>query len=119
MRGERTALIDTSHLKFEGSWLPLLQALGCPVIFDATHAVQQPGGRGTTSGGGQREFVAPLARAAMAVGVDGLFIEVHPDPEQALSDGPNMVPLHRLEALLRQLLAIRETMAPGVAVSTL
>jgi 2-dehydro-3-deoxyphosphooctonate aldolase (KDO 8-P synthase) len=83
-----------------------MQALGCPVIFDATHAVQQPGGQGTTSGG-QREFVAPLARAAVAVGVDGLFLEVHPNPEKALSDGPNMVPLHRLEALLRQLLAIR------------
>jgi 2-dehydro-3-deoxyphosphooctonate aldolase (KDO 8-P synthase) len=98
--------------------LPQLQALGCPVIFDATHAVQQPGGRGTSSGG-QREFVAPLARAAMAVGVDGLFMEVHPDPEQALSDGPNMVALHRLEALLRQLLALREAVAGGLAASTL
>ena len=86
--------------------LPQLRDLGCPVIFDATHSVQQPGGQGTSSGG-QREFVAPLARAAVAVGVDGLFMEVHPDPEQALSDGPNMVPLHRLEALLEQLLAIR------------
>jgi 2-dehydro-3-deoxyphosphooctonate aldolase (KDO 8-P synthase) len=88
------------------------------VIFDATHAVQQPGGRGSSSGG-QREFVAPLARAAMAVGVDGLFLEVHPDPENALSDGPNMVPLHRLEALLRQLLSIHRAMADGIAVSTL
>jgi len=86
--------------------LPQLSDLGCPVIFDATHSVQQPGGQGTSSGG-QREFVAPLARAAVAVGVDGLFMEVHPDPDQALSDGPNMVPLHRLEALLEQLLAIR------------
>jgi 2-dehydro-3-deoxyphosphooctonate aldolase (KDO 8-P synthase) len=85
---------------------PQLKALGCPVIFDATHSVQQPGGRGTTTGG-QREFVAPLARAAVAVGVDGLFMEVHPDPDHALSDGPNMVPLHRLEPLLEQLLAIR------------
>jgi 2-dehydro-3-deoxyphosphooctonate aldolase (KDO 8-P synthase) len=98
--------------------LPQLQALGCPVIFDATHSVQQPGGRGTTSGG-QREFVAPLARAAMAVGVDGLFMEVHLNPEQALSDGPNMVPLHRLEPMLRQLLAIREAVTDGLAVSTL
>ena len=98
--------------------LPQMQALGCPVIFDATHAVQQPGGRGITSGG-QREFVAPLARAAVAVGVDGLFMEVHPAPEQALSDGPNMVPLHRLEALLRQLLAIRAAVADGLAVSSL
>ncbi|MCP9809507.1 3-deoxy-8-phosphooctulonate synthase [Cyanobium sp. HWJ4-Hawea] len=98
--------------------LPQLQALGCPVIFDATHAVQQPGGRGSSSGG-QREFVAPLARAAMAVGVDGLFLEVHPNPEEALSDGPNMVPLHRLKPLLRQLLAIREVVAQGLAPSIL
>jgi len=86
--------------------LPQLQALGCPVIFDATHSVQQPGGQGETSGG-QREYVAPLARAAVAVGVDGLFMEVHPRPDEALSDGPNNLPLHRLEPLLKQLLAIR------------
>ena len=86
--------------------LPQLRQLGCPVIFDATHSVQQPGGRGSSTGG-QREFVAPLARAAMAVGVDGVFIETHPNPDQALSDGPNMVPLQRLEPLLEQLLAIR------------
>lgn len=98
--------------------LPQLQSLGCPVIFDATHAVQQPGGRGTSSGG-QREFVAPLARAAIAVGVDGLFMEVHPDPNQALSDGPNMVPLHRLEGLLRQLLALRESVICGLATSAI
>ena len=86
--------------------LPQLRQLGCPVIFDATHSVQQPGGRGSSTGG-QREFVAPLARAAMAVGVDGLFIETHPHPDQAFSDGPNMVPLQRVEPLLEQLLAIR------------
>ena len=86
--------------------LPQLRQQGCPVIFDATHSVQQPGGRGSSTGG-QREFVAPLARAAMAVGVDGLFIETHPNPDHALSDGPNMVPLQRLEPLLEQLLAIR------------
>ena len=97
---------------------PQLQALGCPVIFDATHAVQQPGGRGTSTGG-QREFVAPLARAAVAVGVNGLFMETHPDPDNALSDGPNMVPLHRLEALLRQLLALRQVVAEGMAPSSL
>ena len=90
--------------------LPQLRLQGCPVIFDATHSVQQPGGRGSSTGG-QREFVAPLARAAMAVGVDGLFIETHPNPDQALSDGPNMVPLHRLEPLLEQLLAIRAAAA--------
>ena len=86
--------------------LPQLQTFGCPVIFDATHSVQQPGGQGGTSGG-QREYVAPLARAAVAVGVDGLFMEIHPNPDKALSDGPNMLPLHRLEPLLKQLLAIR------------
>jgi len=86
--------------------LPQLQSFGCPVIFDATHSVQQPGGQGGTSGG-QREYVAPLARAAVAVGVDGLFMEIHPNPDKALSDGPNMLPLHRLESLLKQLLAIR------------
>lgn len=76
-----------------------------PVIFDATHSVQQPGAAGGASSG-QREFAAPLARAAAAVGVDGFFIETHPDPERALSDGPNMAPLHEMEPLLRSLLAI-------------
>jgi 2-dehydro-3-deoxyphosphooctonate aldolase (KDO 8-P synthase) len=115
---ERGSSFGYNTLVVDFRSLPQLQALGCPVIFDATHAVQQPGGRGTSSGG-QREFVATLARAAMAVGVDGLFLEVHPDPEMALSDGPNMVPLHRLEALLRQLLAIRAVVADGAAVSSL
>jgi len=115
---ERGSCFGYNTLVVDYRSLPQLQALGCPVIFDATHAVQQPGGLGSSSGG-QREFVAPLARAAMAVGVDGLFLEVHPDPDQALSDGPNMVPLHRLEALLRQMLSIREAIAGGTAVSTL
>ncbi|MCP9901988.1 3-deoxy-8-phosphooctulonate synthase [Cyanobium sp. Cruz CV13-4-11] len=115
---ERGSSFGYNTLVVDFRSLPQLQALGCPVIFDATHAVQQPGGRGTSSGG-QREFVATLARAAMAVGVDGLFMEVHPDPEQALSDGPNMVPLHRLEAMLRQLLAIRAVVAGGTAESSL
>jgi len=115
---ERGSCFGYNTLVVDYRSLPQLQALGCPVIFDATHAVQQPGGLGSSSGG-QREFVAPLARAAMAVGVDGLFLEVHPDPDQALSDGPNMVPLHRLEALLRQLLSLREAIAGGTAVSTL
>lgn len=88
--------------------LPQLSSLGCPVIFDATHSVQQPGGRGDSSGG-QREFVAPLARAAAAVGVDGIFMEVHPDPDNALSDGPNMIKLENLEKLLNQILLIRKS----------
>jgi 2-dehydro-3-deoxyphosphooctonate aldolase (KDO 8-P synthase) len=115
---ERGSSFGYNTLVVDYRSLPQLGALGCPVIFDATHSVQQPGGRGTSSGG-QREFVAPLARAAVAVGVDGLFMEVHPDPENALSDGPNMVPLHRLEPLLEQLLAIRAPLAAGVAESVL
>jgi 2-dehydro-3-deoxyphosphooctonate aldolase (KDO 8-P synthase) len=85
--------------------LPTMRALGYPVTFDATHSVQQPGGLGGRSGG-QREFVPYLARAAVAVGVDGLFLETHPDPDQALSDGPNMVPLTHLKPLLEDLLAL-------------
>ncbi|MBV6488285.1 MAG: 2-dehydro-3-deoxyphosphooctonate aldolase [Pseudorhodoplanes sp.] len=84
--------------------LPQLAATGAPVIFDATHSVQQPGGQGTSSGG-QREFVPVLARAAVAVGVAGVFIETHQDPDKAPSDGPNMVPLKELEGLLRTLIA--------------
>jgi 2-dehydro-3-deoxyphosphooctonate aldolase (KDO 8-P synthase) len=82
--------------------LPILAGLGGPVIFDATHSVQQPGGQGTASGG-QREFVPVLARAAVAVGVAGVFIETHGDPDKAPSDGPNMLPLREMEALLRTL----------------
>ena len=85
--------------------LPTMRALGYPVTFDATHSVQQPGGQGGRSGG-QREFVPTLARAAVAVGVDGLFIETHSNPDAALSDGPNMVPLAHMAALLEDLLAI-------------
>jgi 2-dehydro-3-deoxyphosphooctonate aldolase (KDO 8-P synthase) len=85
--------------------LPILaRTTGAPVIFDATHSVQQPGGKGTSSGG-EREFVPVLARAAVAVGVAGVFIETHPDPDHAPSDGPNMVPLHEFEGLLRTLMA--------------
>jgi 2-dehydro-3-deoxyphosphooctonate aldolase (KDO 8-P synthase) len=84
--------------------LPQLAQTGAPVIFDATHSVQQPGGQGTSSGG-QREFVPVLARAAVAVGVAGVFIETHQDPDKAPSDGPNMVPLKEMEGLLRTLVA--------------
>src|SRR5580698_2206336 len=83
--------------------LPLLAKLGAPVIFDATHSVQQPGGQGTSSGG-EREFVSVLARAAVAVGVAGVFIETHPDPDRAPSDGPNMIPLKEIEPLLTRLI---------------
>jgi 2-dehydro-3-deoxyphosphooctonate aldolase (KDO 8-P synthase) len=83
--------------------LPLLAKLGAPVIFDATHSVQQPGGQGTSSGG-EREFVPVLARAAVAVGIAGLFIETHQDPDKAPSDGPNMIPLREMEPLLERLM---------------
>ncbi len=82
--------------------LPILRKTGCPVVFDATHSVQMPGGQGTTSGG-QREMVPVLARSAVAVGVAGVFMETHPDPETALSDGPNSWPLEDMEELLTQL----------------
>jgi 2-dehydro-3-deoxyphosphooctonate aldolase (KDO 8-P synthase) len=84
--------------------IPILARIGAPVIFDATHSVQQPGGRGASSGG-EREFVPLLARAAVAVGVAGVFIETHEDPDRAPSDGPNMVPLKEMEGLLHQLIA--------------
>lgn len=83
--------------------LPIMKEIGCPVVFDATHSVQQPGGQGTSSGG-QREFVPVLARAAVAVGVACVFMETHPDPDKAPSDGPNMVPMSQFEALVANLL---------------
>ncbi|MDP2618827.1 MAG: 3-deoxy-8-phosphooctulonate synthase [Hyphomicrobiales bacterium] len=92
--------------------LPQLALTGCPVIFDATHSVQQPGGQGTSSGG-ERRFVAVLARAAVAVGVAGVFIETHPDPDNAPSDGPNMLPLAEFEGLVRQLMAF-DRLAKGL-----
>ena len=85
--------------------LASMRTTGCPVVFDATHSVQQPGGQGTTSGG-QREFVPVLARAAIAAGVSGVFMETHPDPECALSDGPNMWPLGQLKPLLETMKAL-------------
>ncbi|MFZ4806284.1 MAG: 3-deoxy-8-phosphooctulonate synthase [Hyphomicrobiaceae bacterium] len=91
--------------------LAIMAETGCPVIFDATHAVQSPGGQGTSSGG-DRRFVPVLARAAVAVGVAGLFIETHEDPDRAPSDGPNMVPLKALESLLRELQAIDRVVKP-------
>ena len=84
--------------------LPAMAETGCPVVFDATHSVQEPGGQGTASGG-QREFVAVLARAAVAIGVAAVFVETHQEPDTAPSDGPNMVPLDQMESLLRNLMA--------------
>jgi 2-dehydro-3-deoxyphosphooctonate aldolase (KDO 8-P synthase) len=102
---ERGASFGYNTLVSDMRALPILaRTTGAPVIFDATHSVQQPGGQGASSGG-EREFVPVLARAAVAVGVAGVFIETHPDPDKAPSDGPNMVPLKAMEDLLRQLIA--------------
>jgi 2-dehydro-3-deoxyphosphooctonate aldolase (KDO 8-P synthase) len=102
---ERGASFGYNTLVSDMRALPILaRTTGAPVIFDATHSVQQPGGKGTSSGG-EREFVPVLARAAVAVGVAGVFIETHPDPDRAPSDGPNMVPLREFEGLVKTLMA--------------
>jgi 2-dehydro-3-deoxyphosphooctonate aldolase (KDO 8-P synthase) len=108
MVAERGASFGYHNLVVDMRGLVIMRDTACPVIFDATHSVQLPGGNGTTSGG-QREFVPVLARAAVAVGVSGLFMETHPDPAQAKSDGPNAWPLDQLESLLTSLLAIDRT----------
>jgi 2-dehydro-3-deoxyphosphooctonate aldolase (KDO 8-P synthase) len=102
---ERGASFGYNTLVVDMRGLAIMGQIGCPVIFDATHAVQSPGGQGTATGG-DRRFVPVLARAAVAVGVAGLFIETHQDPDNAPSDGPNMVPLKDLEALIAELMAI-------------
>jgi 2-dehydro-3-deoxyphosphooctonate aldolase (KDO 8-P synthase) len=102
---ERGASFGYNTLVVDMRSLPIMARIGCPVIFDATHSVQQPGGQGTASGG-DRTFVPVLGRAAVAVGVAGLFIETHQDPDHAPSDGPNMVPLASFEGLMRELMAI-------------
>lgn len=105
---ERGTFFGYGRLVNDMRAIPQMQSLGVPVIFDATHSVQEPGGLGSSTGG-NREYVEPLARAAIAVGVDGLFLETHPDPDTSPSDGPNMVPLDQLSALLGRLLRIRQT----------
>ena len=102
---ERGASFGYNTLVSDMRSIPIMAKNGYPIIFDATHSVQQPGGMGEKSGG-QREFVEYLARAAVAVGVAGVFIETHPDPDNAPSDGPNMVPLSKMENLLKQLIEI-------------
>lgn len=110
---ERGATFGYGQLVSDMRSIPWMQELGCPVIFDATHSVQMPGGQGDRSGG-DRRMVPYLARAAVACGCDGLFLETHPDPDRALSDGPNMIALDDLPALVRTCLRIRE--AIGLAV---
>ena len=105
MMCERGASFGYNNLVSDMRSLAIMRDTGCPVVFDATHSVQLPGGQGDRSGG-QREFVPVLARAAVAAGISGLFVESHPDPDQALSDGPNSWPLDKLEALLEQLVGI-------------
>ncbi|MEM6710947.1 MAG: 3-deoxy-8-phosphooctulonate synthase [Pseudomonadota bacterium] len=102
---ERGASFGYNTLVVDMRSLPTMAAMGAPVIFDATHSVQQPGGQGGSTGG-QREFVEPLSKAALATGIAGVFIETHQAPETASSDGPNMVPLHEMESLLTRLMAI-------------
>ncbi|MGG0479327.1 3-deoxy-8-phosphooctulonate synthase [Priestia megaterium] len=102
---ERGSTFGYNNLVVDMRSLPTMRELGAPVVFDATHSVQIPGGNGTSTGG-KREFVPYLSRAAMAVGVDALFAEVHPDPDKALSDGPNMIKLHELEEVLKPIKAI-------------
>ncbi len=108
---ERGASFGYNTLVTDFRAFPIMAQTGYPVVFDATHSVQQPGGQGGSSGG-QREFVPVLARAAVAVGVAGLFMETHPDPDNAPSDGPCMVPLHHMEGLLTQLQALDRVIKP-------
>ena len=109
---ERGTFFGYGRLVNDFRALVWMQELGVPVVFDATHSVQLPGARGDCSGG-ERRFVRPLARAAVAVGCDALFLETHPRPDEALSDGPNMVPLDELEPLLLEVLAIRSALERG------
>jgi 2-dehydro-3-deoxyphosphooctonate aldolase (KDO 8-P synthase) len=105
MLTERGTTFGYHNLVVDFRGLPTMRAV-CPVVFDATHSVQRPGGGGAVSTG-DREYVAPLARAAVAVGVDAVFLEIHPDPDRALSDGPNSLPLPAVEPLMRSLLALQ------------
>lgn len=107
---ERGASFGYNNLVVDMRSLPVMRRFGCPVIYDATHSVQLPGGSGGSSGG-QREFIAPLSRAAVAAGIDGLFMEVHPDPDKALCDGPNSMPLDSIEPLLKQLVRVHEAVS--------
>jgi len=103
---ERGSCFGYNNLVVDMRSFPVMHGFHCPVIYDATHSVQLPGGAGTSSGG-QREFIAPLSRAAIAAGIDGLFMEVHPDPDKALCDGPNSIALDQIEQMLEELVRIR------------
>ena len=109
---ERGAMFGYNNLVVDFRSLPIMRSLGCPVVLDVTHSVQLPGGQGTCSGG-QREYIPLLARAGVAAGVDALFMEVHPDPEHALCDGPNSLPLADVLPLWRQLAALHRLLREG------
>ena len=112
MACERGASFGYNNLVSDMRSLAIMRETGCPVVFDATHSVQLPGGQGSTSGG-QREFVPVLARAAVAVGISGLFMETHPNPAEAMSDGPNAVPLGRMKELLATLIDLDRVVKKG------
>jgi len=114
MACERGASFGYNNLVSDMRSLAIMRETNAPVVFDATHSVQLPGGQGTSSGG-QREFVPVLSRAAVAVGVSGLFMETHPNPSKAMSDGPNAVPLNRMKELLTSLVAIDDIIKQGQA----
>jgi len=112
---ERGASFGYNTLVVDFRSLPQLRSLGYPVVFDATHSVQSPGGQGDKSGG-QREFIPYLSRAAAAVGIDAIFMEIHENPDHAPSDGPNMIPLAKLENVLRQVMSVRAALAAAPVV---
>lgn len=115
---ERGTTMGYGQLVVDMRSLPIMRSMGCPVVFDATHSVQMPGGRGDTSGG-DRRFVPALARAAVGLGIDALFLEVHPNPDEALSDGPNMVPLDRLKDILTGIKALDDLVKADLGVFSL
>lgn len=115
---ERGSSFGYRQLVVDYRSLVVMRGFGCPVMFDATHSVQNPGGLGSQSGG-DRRFVLPLARAALGVGIDALFLEVHPEPDKAVSDGPNMVPLDKIGRLLDQVKALDDILRTGLGFATL
>jgi len=117
MACERGVSFGYNNLVSDMRSLAIMRETKCPVVFDATHSVQLPGGQGSSSGG-QREFVPVLARAAVGVGIAGLFMETHPDPSQALSDGPNAVPLEKMQPLLEQLVALDRVVKSSPLIET-
>ena len=111
---ERGSMMGYNNLVVDMRSFPVMSSFGCPVIYDVTHSVQLPGGVGGSSGG-QREFIPPLARAAVAAGIDGIFMEVHPDPDKALCDGPNSLPLDQVEPLMKKLVMIHNLVRKGLS----